>query len=282
MFSTGRGIGSWRSKDLEKWEPGPRVFDGSPAWVAQDVPENRNANFWAPDIIKVGRRYLLYYSVSTFGKRTSAIALATNAALNPADPAFRWRDEGIVIRSGNADNFNAIDPALLLDVDGRLWMVFGSFWSGIKLVELDPLTGKRVAADSPLHALAHSRAIEAAFLHRHGGRYYLFINHGWCCRGINSTYHIRVGRSDTISGPYLDREGRALLAGGGTVVLESEGPFIGPGHAGIIAVGDTEWFGCHFYDATQGGRATFALRPLRWDAEGWPTIGRVQPPRADE
>jgi beta-xylosidase len=277
MFYTGRGIGSWHSKNLQQWDAGPRVFEESPAWVAQAVPENRNANFWAPDIIKVGGRYLLYYSVSSFGKRTSAIALATNATLNPRDPSFRWRDEGIVIRSGTADNFNAIDPALFHDDDGKLWMVFGSFWSGIKLMELDPATGKRVGADSPLHALAHSRAIEAAFLHRRDGHYYLFVNHGWCCRGINSTYHIRVGRSDKITGPYLDREGRALLAGGGTVALESEGPFIGPGHAGIIAVGDTEWFSCHFYDATQRGRPTFALRPLTWDAGGWPVVGTDSP-----
>ena len=278
IYYTGRGIGSWRSKDLQTWEAGPRVFDDAPAWVAQAVPENRNANFWAPDVIKVGGRYLLYYSVSSFGKRTSAIALASNATLNPANPAFHWRDDGIVIRSGNADNFNAIDPALLHDADGRLWVVFGSYWSGIKLVELDPTTGKRMTGNSPFHALAHSRAIEAAFLHRRGGRYYLFVNHGWCCRGINSTYHIRVGRSETITGPYLDRDGHALLDGGGTVVLESEGPFIGPGHAGILAVGDKEWFSCHFYDATQRGRATFALRPLTWDADGWPVVGRLPQP----
>jgi arabinan endo-1,5-alpha-L-arabinosidase len=275
MFATGRGIGSWRSKDLQKWEAGPRVFEESPAWVAQAVPENRNSHFWAPDIIKVGNRFLLYYSVSSFGKRTSAIALATNATLNPADPTFHWRDEGIVIRSGNADNFNAIDPALFRDADGKLWMTFGSFWSGIKLLELDPATGKRVATDSPLHALAHNRAIEAAFLHRREGKYYLFVNHGWCCRGINSTYHIRVGRSEKISGPYVDRSGRALLDGGGTVVLESNGPFIGPGHAGIFRTNAAEWFSCHFYDATQRGRPSFALRPLTWDAEGWPVVGTL-------
>jgi beta-xylosidase len=276
MYHTGRGLGSWRSKDLITWEAGPPVFKESPSWVAEAVPENRNTVFWAPDIIQVGGRYLLYYSVSSFGKRTSTIALATNVTLDPASPAFQWIDEGIVIRSGANTNFNAIDPALLQDRDGRLWMTFGSFWSGLKLAELDPATGKRRSPDAPLHAVAHDSAIEAAFLYRHGAHYYLFVNHGTCCRGIVSTYHIRVGRSETITGPYLDRAGRALLEGGGTVVLESEGPFIGPGHAGIFTVGDREWFGCHFYDATQRGRPTYAIRPLTWDAQGWPVVGRME------
>lgn len=275
VFHTGRGIGSYRAKDLRKWEPGPRVFSESPAWVAEAVPENRNGHFWAPDIIKLGDRYFLYYSVSTLGKITSAIALATNKTLDPADPDFKWIDEGIVIRSGPGGNFNAIDPAILHDKDGRLWMTFGSFWSGLKLVELDPKTGKRLAPDAPLHALAHRKEIEAACLYPHGGYYYLFINHDKCCRGIESTYTIRVGRSATITGPYLDREGRPLLKGAGTDVLVTDGPFIGPGHAGIATVNGREWFSCHFYDATQRGRPTLAIRPLTWDGEGWPVVGTM-------
>ncbi|MDO8543171.1 MAG: family 43 glycosylhydrolase [Opitutaceae bacterium] len=277
LFHTGRGVPSWRSKDLHTWTEGPPVFQTSPAWVAEAVPENRNLNFWAPDIIKVANRFFLYYSVSSFGKRTSAIALATNTTLDPADPAFGWKDEGPIVKSGSADNFNAIDPALFRDDDGRLWMAFGSYWSGLKLLELDPQTGKRISPDSPLHAIAHSRSIEAVFLHRHGSRYYLFVNHGWCCRGVNSTYHIRVGRAEKITGPYLDRDGRSLLDGGGTVFAESEGPVIGPGHASIQTIAGREWFGYHFYDATQNGRPTFGLRPLGWDADAWPVLGKVGP-----
>ncbi len=277
IFHTGRGVPSWRSKDLVTWREGPRVFEQSPAWVAEAVPENRNTHFWAPDIIRAGDRYLLYYSVSSFGKKVSAIALATNATLDPASPHFQWRDEGIVVRSGTDTNYNAIDPALFRDRDGRLWMTFGSFWSGLKLVELDPVTGRRLAPDAPPVALAHDRAIEAVFLHRRGDHYYLFVNYGTCCRGINSTYHIRVGRSTAITGPYVDRDGRKLLEGGGTLLLESEGPFIGPGHAGIATVDGREWFSCHFYDATQNGRPTYALRPLTWDADGWPVVGTISP-----
>lgn len=273
MFYTSVGVRSWRSKDLKTWVQGPPVFTERPGWVPELVPEHRDGRFWAPDVIKAGDRYLLYYSVSSFGKNTSAIALASNATLDPADPAFKWHEEGVVVRSVASDKFNAIDPALTFDAEGRLWMAFGSFWSGIKLIELDAKTGKRIAPDSPMHALAYKREIEAAFIYRHGRHYYLFINHDVCCRGTNSTYKIRVGRSDAITGPYLDRAGKSLLEGGGTPVLETDGPFIGPGHAGIIAVNDREWLSCHFYDGTQGGRPTVALRPLAWDSDGWPVVG---------
>ncbi len=275
LFHTGRGIPSWRSRDRRNWTAGPPVFAASPPWVAEAVPENRNSHFWAPDIIQMGDRYLLYYSVSSMGKRTSAIALATNATLDPADPRFHWKDEGPVIRTSGADNFNAIDPALVVDHDNKLWMVFGSYWSGIKLLELDAATGKRITSTAPLHALAHDRSIEAAFIHRRGGHYYLFVNKGWCCRGVNSTYHIEVGRAEKITGPYTDREGRPLLQGGGTLFLGAESPVIGPGHASIQEIGGREWFGYHFYDATQDGRATYGLRPLTWDADGWPVAGMM-------
>lgn len=274
FFYTGRGVPSFRSKDLKTWTAGPRVFEQSPAWVAEAVPENRNSHFWAPDIIRVGERYLLYYSVSSFGKNTSTIALATNATLDPAAAGFKWIDEGPVIRSAPSDKFNAIDPAVIFD-EGKLWLSFGSFWSGLKLVELDPKTGRRIAPDSPLHALAHAAQIEAAFIHRRDAHYYLFVNHGWCCRNVNSTYNIRVGRAEKITGPYLDRDGRDLMQAGGTLVLETDGPFIGPGHAGIIAVDGREWFSCHFYDGTQRGRSGFALRPLTWDVDGWPIVGKM-------
>jgi arabinan endo-1,5-alpha-L-arabinosidase len=123
-----------------------------------------------------------------------------------------------------------------------------------------------------MYSLAHQEAIEAPFIHRHGGHYYLFINWGICCRGTNSTYNIRAGRSGKITGPYLDKAGVDLLRGGGTLVMDSVGPFIGPGHAGIFSEGGTNWFSCHFYDGTRRGAPTLAVRPLHWDAEGWPAM----------
>jgi arabinan endo-1,5-alpha-L-arabinosidase len=271
LFATGMGIVSRYSKDRVNWTNGPPVFTTPPTWTTNAVPGNRG-HFWAPDIIFITNRYLLYYSVSTWGKNTSAIGLATNPTLDPADPNYCWTDCGPVIQSTPADNFNAIDPAVFRDTDGSLWLAFGSFWSGIKLIQLDPVTGKRVAPDSPIYSLAWKEQIEAPWIYRHGEYYYLFVNLGWCCRGTNSTYNIRVGRSSAITGPYLDKDGVDMLKGGGTLVLGSHGPFIGPGHAAICKFNGTELLSCHFYNGRRGGAPTLAILPLHWDADGWPIV----------
>ena len=283
IFYTGRGIPSYHSRDLMTWEAGPPVFTNAPAWVAQVVPANRWMYYWAPDVIRLGDRYLLYYAVSSFGKNRSAIGLATNPTLDPADPAFRWTDQGIVVQSTNTDNFNTIDPAVSQDADGSLWLAFGSFWGGIKLIQLDPNTGLRLeataqqagwqmATNSPMYSLAVNDSIEASYLYRHDGYYYLFVNWGLCCRGTNSTYEIRMGRSKKITGPYLDRDGVDLMSSGGTPFLSTAGPFIGPGQVGICSRGGSDWLSCHFYDGTRSGRPTLAILPLRWNSTGWPEV----------
>jgi arabinan endo-1,5-alpha-L-arabinosidase len=271
MFSTGNGITAWRAPDLKGWAQIGRVFTNLPPWVPTVAPSHRG-HFWAPDVIHHEGRYWLYYSVSKFGVNTSAIALATNPTLDPADPAYRWTDHGIVIQSGQSDNFNAIDPAVLATESGDLWMAFGSFWSGIKLIQLDPTTGLRLSPKSPLHSLAQQEAIEAPHIHHHEGYYYLFVNWGFCCRGVDSTYNIRIGRSPVITGPYLDQNGRDLLQDGGTLLLDTDGPFIGPGHANVLREGDRYWFSCHFYDGTDRGRSRLAIVPLTWTPLGWPVI----------
>lgn len=217
------------------------MFAALPEWTRQVTPGNRG-QVWAPDVIFLNGRYHLYYSVSEWGKNTSAIGLATNPTLDPQDPSFRWRDDGVVVQSWATNDFNAIDPALFRDADSTLWMAFGSFWKGIKLVQLDPRTGHRIVPDSPLHPLAWNSSIEAACLCRHGDFYYLFVNWDSCCRGLNSGYNIRLGRSRRITGPYLDREGKAMSQGGGTLFLEATGRYIGPGHAGVFRDHGLEWF----------------------------------------
>jgi arabinan endo-1,5-alpha-L-arabinosidase len=273
LFYTGRATPSFYSKDLITWERGPATFKTSPEWVAKAVPGNRSGlDFWAPDVRKVGNRYLLYFSVSTFGKNTSAIGLATNATLDPCDPAYGWKDQGIVIQSDPNCDFNTIDPAVTEDEKGGLWLSFGSFWGGIKLIQLDPATGKRIAPDSPIYPLAHYDSIEAPFIYNHDGVYYLFLNWGMCCRGMNSTYNMRIGRSIKITGPYLDKDNKDMLHGGGTLLLGTDGPFIGPGHAGILKEGDRYWLSMHFYDGTQRGSSALAIRPLKWSPDGWPVV----------
>ncbi len=268
-FATGDGVRTYYSTNFTDWLVGEPALKSNPAWTAEVAPPHRDY-FWAPDIIFSNDRYLLYYSVSSWGKNTSAIGLATNTTLNPADPQFAWGDAGIVVRSFATNNFNAIDPGVTFDAEGRLWMSFGSFWSGIKLVELDPKTGQRVAEDSPLYSLAFYDSIEAPFIHRRGSHYFLFVNWGQCCRGTNSTYEIRIGRSDKITGPYLDRDGKNLLQKGGTLFLTSKPPFIGPGHAGIRTIAGQDWFSCHYYDGNNRGRSRLWVGKLSWDEDGWP------------
>jgi arabinan endo-1,5-alpha-L-arabinosidase len=276
LFATGPGCSSRYSSDRITWQSGPPVFTTLPDWVREAVPANRGF-VWAPDIVFRKGRYYLYYSVSRFGRNTSVIGLATSPTLDPSDPAYRWTDQGVVIRSAASDNYNAIDPCPFQDADGKLWLAFGSFWSGIKLVQLDAATGRRASDPSPIYALAThpgSTAIEAPYLYYHRGYYYLFVNWDFCCRGVNSTYNIRVGRSRAVTGPYLDREGIEMGKGGGTLFLETSGDRIGPGCIGIFKEKGKEWFSCHYYDGKANGRPTLDIQPLAWSRDGWPSPGK--------
>ena len=272
MFHTGRGGPSKFSDDLKMWQQGPNVFTQTPAWWNEVAPENRGA-WWAPDIIKIGNRWALFYSVSSFGKNTSAIGLVTNETLNPDAKNFAWRDEGIVVQSRHEDNFNAIDAAVTFDKENRLWLCFGSFWSGIKLIELNAQSGKRLDEKRVSIAAppAGSPAIEAPCIYHRGDDYFLFVNWGDCCKGASSTYEVRVGRSQNIVGPYLDKDGRDLMKGGGSLFLSRRGRFIGPGHIGVLENEGALFCSYHFYDANNNGRPTLMVEKLVFQ-NGWPLL----------
>ena len=270
-YHTGPGIRTKFSTDLIHWTNGPAVFSQTPPW-AKSVAPGFDGFIWAPDVVRVDGKYYLYYSVSAFGKQTSAIGLATNATLDFTATNFLWHDMGEVIRSKNGDAFNTIDPSAFRDTDGKLWLAFGSYWKGVFLTELNPLTGRRVATNSPIYNLAWNHSIEAACLTRYGSFYYLFVNWGQCCKGTNSTYEVRVGRAETITGPYRDRDGNDLATGGGSPFLQSSGRFIGPGHIGIVDDGHTNTttqFSYHYYDADTHGRSRLAIGKIDW-SDGWP------------
>lgn len=284
LFSTGQvadetGLIPWRtSTNLSTWEYRGAVFAKIPDWAAEQVPGTKG--LWAPDVIHSGREFRLYYSVSTFGKNRSAIGLATTPTLDPQAPGYGWTDRGLVFASGEADEFNAIDPNIFIDRDGRHWMTFGSFWSGIKMVELDPDSGKPASDRPVLHSLARRPspgAVEAPFLIRRGDFYYLFVSFDFCCRGERSTYRTMVGRSRDLLGPYVDRQGRPMLEGGGSQILPVEGRpeprWRGPGHVAILREGDQHYIVHHAYDAQRDGAPTLRIRALRWSADGWPTAG---------
>jgi arabinan endo-1,5-alpha-L-arabinosidase len=120
-FATGDGIKTLRSTNLTDWHFDKPALPTNPAWTT-NVAEPHRDYFWAPDVIFANGRFLLYYSVSSWGKNTSAIGLATNATLDPTAPRFKWIDTGIVVRSFATNDFNTIDPALTFDAEGRLWM----------------------------------------------------------------------------------------------------------------------------------------------------------------
>ena len=278
LFYTGQGILSKSSADKVFWTPGPPVFTTAPAWTTNAVPGFAGV-FWAPDLLYFNNLYHLYYAVSTFGSQVSAIGLVTNPTLDPTDPGYSWTDQGPVITSTDGSPYNTIDPSFTWDNSGNLWMAFGSYWSGIYLVQLDPVTGLRISPGSPTYQLAYNSSIEASYLWRRGGYYYLFANWGSCCSGVNSTYNIQVGRSTSITGPYLDQNGVSMVANGGTLFLQGSGKFTGPGHVAILSEGGTQWLTHHYYDANSWasqygayGSPDFSFVPLSWTAGDWPVF----------
>lgn len=286
LFATGNngdaeGLLALRtSTDLANWQLRGGSYRNLPAWTATVVPGT--GGMWAPDIVKVGNEYRLYYSVSaTFGRNQSAIGLATATTIDPGNPAGNWVDKGPVVQSALSDDFNAIDPAVFTDEGGRMWMAFGSFWTGIKLIELDPATGLRLPNDTirSIASRPFPGALEAPFVIRRGGYYYLFVSFDTCCQGAASTYNTVVGRATSPTGPYLDRAGRNMMEGAGTPVLASgQGTgsrYVGRGHVAVLqgatAHGRTgDFIVYHAYDTQRNGAPTLQIQALDWDADGWP------------
>jgi len=276
VFATGvegKGDGNIQirsSPDGHKWTYQGTVWDEIPGWIKDAVPGVKN--LWAPEVYQANGMYYLYYAASTWGKNTSVIGLATNETLDPSDPAYEWVDRGEVIRSGPDDDYNAIDPGIIEDGAGTPWMAFGSYWSGIRMVQLDWPSGKRADPDEePLRIAdrkASPNAIEAAFIVKNDGYYYLFTSWGQCCQGADSDYKIVVGRSKKVTGPYVDRDGKKLLDGGGTTVRVNEGNRVGPGGQSV----SDDIIAYHYYDKSANGATRLALQPLVWDDDGWPEL----------
>lgn len=273
VYSTGNGqIGDGniqirRSDDGAVWEYVGEVWPAKPQWLVAAVPGVDN--LWAPELYEHDGTWYLYYSASTFGSSDSVIALATNSTLDPDAPEYEWVDRGEVISSADAD-FNAIDPGIVEDADGTPWMAFGSFFSGLQMVELEWPSGLRASDDEPIRIADRGlveNAIEAPYIVSHDGWYYLFASRNLCCKGVDSTYEIVVGRSEDVTGPYRDADGGELLDDGGTVVLTGAGDVIGPG--GQSASGDMLAF--HFYDGAADGVPTLGLLPITWQ-DGWPVV----------
>jgi arabinan endo-1,5-alpha-L-arabinosidase len=277
VFSTGSRIPFICSKDKIVWEFCGRVFESNLPWT-RDVNPNL-VDIWAPDISFFNNQWHLYYAVSSFGSQDSAIGLATNTTLDPESPDYEWVDQGEVLRSHPGDRWNAIDPNLVLDENGEPWLVWGSFWQGIWMRKIDSSTGQLDVNDSTYHHLAdrsrgpdNTSAIEAPFIIFRDGKWYLFVSFDQCCQGVDSTYNVRVGRSDALTGPYVDRDGVPLTEGGGTLLLSAYGQWKGPGHNGMLFEDGVYWIVYHAYDEKQIGIPKLRIESLSWDANGWPSL----------
>ncbi len=285
LFCTGWGISFYSSKDMVSWRDEGSVFGRTPpAWTTETVDGFRG-HMWAPDIHWYDGRFYLYYSVSAFGKNTSAIGLATNKTLDNNSPDYKWEDHGMIVQSvPGRDLWNAIDPNIATDEAGYPYLTFGSFWEGMKLVKLIPnrtaiaqpeewwTIAKRERQPFTPDDRAGSAAIEAPFIFKKDSMYYLFVSWDKCCSGINSTYKIAVGRSENIYGPYLDKEGKSMNEGGGTIIVEGNTHYAGAGHNSAYTFDGRDYLVFHAYDIADEGRSKLKIAEIMWDEEGWPVI----------
>ncbi len=297
IFATGMGIQQMTSKDRKTWTvKADPVMSVIPKWTHDSVPGFTH-HVWAPDIIQWHNRWWLAYSCSTFGKNGSAIGLLSTRSL----ASGIWDDEGCIVTSREGrDNWNAIDPNFVVDDQDQPWLVWGSFWDGIQLARLDttmhiaqgekPRTIARrynlndpsaKAAlpvnpnppKNPTSDYAGPNAIEAPFIYKHGGWYYLFVSWDYCCQGSKSTYRVAVGRSKTVDGPYLDPDGIDMCYGGGKLFLEGDKKtYEAAGHCAAYHLDGQDIFICHGYSVAHQGASILIQRPITWTPDGWPTL----------
>jgi arabinan endo-1,5-alpha-L-arabinosidase len=281
VFSTGDGIRVRNSADRVNYTTSEPAFTIQQPWWATYTDPNNQDFLWAPDVSFHDSRYLMYYAASRFGSSQSAIGLATSLNGLSADDGGAWVDQGVVISSTGTDPYNAIDPNLLVTPTNQWYLAYGSWDQGIYMVALDPTTGKRplVSPPAPIHVAERGgsdKSIEAAYIYRRGGYYYLFTSWGTCCvdRG-NTTYNIRVGRSTSPTGPYVDRTGASLLSGGGTLVLEGHDNLVSAGHQGVfLETNDNkERLYYHYYlNQPPDYPNLLGINVLNWTADGWPYL----------
>lgn len=285
VYFTGGGIQVWSSKDMKTWTKQPSVFSVAPAWVAQKLPSFKGLGFWAPDLSYHNGTWYLYYATSIFGKNTSVIGMATNKTLDPKSKDYKWVDQGLVVQSVTGrDDWNTIDPNLAVDENGTPWLSFGSHWNGLKLVKLqndfktpvEPQEWHTIAARPRDFKYKDEEpgdgALEAPFIFKKDKYYYLFVSWDRCCSGPNSTYNIRVGRSEKITGPYLDKDGVDMAKNGGTLVRGGDtGPnrkIYARGHNSAHTFDGIDYIAYHMYNDSY---EKLGIDKITW-VDGWPTV----------
>lgn len=267
MYIMAPHISMKASKDLINWETVGTAFKGSdPAWLSEEVP---GYGIWAPGVYKIKDKYYLYYCISTAGSQNSAIGLAENVTLDHTSPDFKWVDKGMVIRSFTGDEYNCIDPNIITDEKGDTWLTFGSYWNGIYQRQIDPDTGYLLESNpEPYHIakrFANNGAIEAPYIIKREEYYYLFT----AFNPMNNSYHNRVGRSTSAHGPFVDREGKLMLEGGGTPVTQGLPELMMPGHASVFLDDDGQYYFISEY-FRKDSPSILLIGTIIWDEDGWP------------
>lgn len=266
------------SVDKIAWQACGYVFGAMPQWVKRAVPLAKG--LWAPDISYFGGAYHLYYAASTLNSQVSAIGYATNVTLDLTSADFKWVDRGEVLASASGDDFNAIDPNILVDTDLTVWLTYGSYWSGIKQAKIDPLTGSLSETDRQIYSLASrpaslKKVIEGASIIHHGDYYYLFLSTGFCCEAnyLDDDYEQILGRSNSVHGPFVDMSGADLRGTGGTVLLRANAAWNAPGGGSAYiddATGDSTIV-FHAARLDESGTAHLWLKQITWQ-DDWPVL----------
>ena len=291
IFATGMNVGCMSSTDMKNWQMEKNVLPETPGWAMEAIRGYRG-HTWAPDISYHDGFWRLYYSCSAFGKNTSVIGLAINKTLDPSSPEYQWIDKGKVVQSvPGTDNWNAIDPNLIVDSKGTPWLTWGSFWDGIQIAKLDknyqtlkskPKTiarrfyrrapsdeARKLAQEAPD---AGANAIEAPFIIYNDGYYYLFVSWDFCCKGERSNYKTVVGRSKKVNGPYVDSKGVKMEEGGGDILMQRDSVYYGMGHCAACQF-DGQWYMvAHGYARAYNGGSKLLIKKMDF-VNGWPVMG---------
>ncbi len=266
------------STDKIAWTACGYVFSTLPSWISGAVPQA--TEIWAPDVSYFNATYHVYYAVSSFGSNVSAIGLVTNTTLDSTDPSYNWVDQGLILQSSTSDNFNAIDPNILIDAGGSVWLTYGSFWTGIYQQQIDAASGQIQSGSNTYHLAERASdvpndPIEGSSLVYENGYYYLFVSWDYCCESdpAQSDYKIVVGRGTSPNGPFLDESGVDMAAGGGTILLQGDATWAGPGgQTAYIDATDGDLIVFHALQLQQNGLDYLFVRSLTWSND-WPVIG---------